>query len=84
MLFLSSYYPQPVVPNAIEVTATGSTQARTLADRFSERVNVLDFGADSTGASSSRTALIDAIAAAPSGGVVYIPRGTYSGIPFGA
>lgn len=41
-------------------------------------VNVLDFGADPTGATSSRTAFTNAIAALPaSGGVIHIPSGTY-------
>ncbi len=41
-------------------------------------VNVLDFGADPTGATSSRTAFINAIAALPaSGGVIHVPSGVY-------
>jgi hypothetical protein len=40
----------------------------------------LDFGADTTGTNSSRNALIAAIAACPNNGIVYLPKGTYSGI----
>jgi hypothetical protein len=39
--------------------------------------NVLWYGADPTGASSSSTAVASAITAAGSGGVVYFPAGTY-------
>jgi hypothetical protein len=77
MAFLSSFYPQPVVSNAIEVTASGSDTARTLSDRFGERVNVLDFGADPTGTNDSTAAIALAAAALPNGGVLYFPAGTY-------
>lgn len=40
-------------------------------------VNIMDFGADRTGVASSRTALTNAIAALPNGGVVFFPPGTY-------
>lgn len=40
-------------------------------------VNILDYGADRTGVVSSRTALTNAIAALPNGGVVWFPPGTY-------
>lgn len=41
-------------------------------------LNILDFGADPTNATSSRTALDNAIAALPSGGIVFFPAGTYN------
>lgn len=40
-------------------------------------VNLLDFGADPTGAASAITALTNAIAALPAGGIVLLPPGTY-------
>ena len=42
--------------NEAQVTATGSTTARSLANRFAEQVNVLDYGADPTGATDSTDA----------------------------
>jgi len=60
--------------NSSSVTATGSTTARTLANRFADVVNVLDFGADPTGATSSTAAFV-AAATASSG--VFVPEGTY-------
>jgi hypothetical protein len=64
-------------PASFSVTSTGSTTARSLADRFSEVVNVLDFGADPTGTSDSTAAILLAVAALPSGGTIYFPAGTY-------
>jgi hypothetical protein len=46
------------------VVATGSTTARSLADRFTDVVNVLDFGADPTGVNDSWLAIQRAICAA--------------------
>lgn len=71
-----SYYNPTNVTNAnnLEVTATGSTTARTLANRFADVVNVLDFGADPTGTTSSTTAFVSAATA--SSGVI-VPEGTY-------
>lgn len=40
--------------------------------------NALDFGADPTGVSDSATAIQNAINSIPSGGVIYLPAGTYS------
>jgi len=62
------------------ITATGTTTPRFLADRFAERLNVVDFGADPTGVTSSRSAFIAAIAATPSGGYLFIPKGIYRDI----
>jgi len=56
-------------------TATGSTTARSLADRFADVVNVKDYGADNTGATDASTEIQ---AALNSGGkMVYVPAGTY-------
>lgn len=57
------------------VTATGTTTPRTLHDRFGERKNLADFGADLTGATAADTAMASAIAAAGAGGEVVIPPG---------
>jgi hypothetical protein len=54
--------------------ATGTTFARTLANRLADVVNVLDFGADPTGVLDSKTAILNAIGVGKS---VYFPDGTY-------
>jgi hypothetical protein len=61
------------------VKSTGSATARSLANRFSDVVNVLDFGADNTGATDCVTAINDAITFAKSkgGSVILFPAGTY-------
>jgi hypothetical protein len=65
--------------NSIGVTATGSTAARTLADRFGEVVNVKDYGADPASADNT-TAINSAFTAAfnAGGGTVYFPAGNYT------
>jgi hypothetical protein len=67
--------------NLSEVTATGSTTARSsLEDRFADVVNVLDYGADNTGATDASTAFTNAITALENtgkAGVLYVPPGTY-------
>jgi hypothetical protein len=61
------------------VIATGGTTARTLANLFADVINVLDFGADPTGSSSSTTAISNAITAANTAGgkTVFFPAGHY-------
>ena len=59
-----------------QVTATGSTQARALNDRFADVVNVKDFGAGD-GTTDDATAIQAAINSISSG-VVIIPNGTYN------
>lgn len=62
--------------NEAQVTATGSTTARSLANRFADVVNVLDYGASTTAsAADNTTAFSNAIA---SGRTVYIPAGTFN------
>ena len=54
--------------------ATGSTTARSLANRFADVVNVLDFGADPTGVVNSTS---NFQLAATIGGHIFVPKGTY-------
>jgi len=64
--------------NSSSVTATGSTTARTLANRFADVVNVKDFGAVGDGIADDRPAFILAANAATSGNKsLLIPPGTY-------
>jgi hypothetical protein len=65
--------------SAADVTASAGTSARALAARASDRLNVLDFGADPTGATDSTAAFEAAMAVVPSGdwGLLWVPRGTY-------
>ena len=60
--------------NSSSVTATGSTTARTLANRFADVVNVKDFGAVGDGVADDTAAFNNA---ASSGTTVYIPKGSY-------
>jgi hypothetical protein len=57
------------------VKATGSTTARSLVNRFADVVNVLDFGADPTGAVDSRQAIEDAL---NTGKTIIFPKGEYT------
>jgi hypothetical protein len=58
------------------VTATGSTTARTLQDRFADLASVKDFGAVGDGVADD-TAAIQAAITASYGQTLYIPSGTY-------
>lgn len=63
--------------SAARVIATGSTTARTLANRFGEVANVKDYGATGDGTTNDTTAISAAITAAGTGGAVYFPEGVY-------
>ena len=56
------------------VTATGSTTARSLANRFADTVNVKDFGAVGDGVADDTAAFTSALA---SENVVHVPIGVY-------
>jgi len=73
-----SYYNPTNVTNAnsLEVTATGSTTARTLENRFADVVNVKDFGAVGDGVADDTAAFT--LAGSTSANVeVLVPSGTY-------
>ena len=57
------------------VTATGSTTARTLANRFADVVNVKDFGAIGDGTADDTAAFVAVINA--NSKLILIPRGVY-------
>jgi hypothetical protein len=60
------------------ITSTGSTAARTLANRFADVVNVKDFGAVGNGGADDTAAIqaaIDSLGTA--GGTVILPTGNY-------
>jgi hypothetical protein len=59
------------------VTATGSTTARTLANRFADVVNVKDFGAVGDGVTDDTAAIQAFFNSFTNGGVGFIPEGTY-------
>jgi hypothetical protein len=60
-------------------TATGGTTSRSAQDRAADVANVLDFGADPTGAADSTAAFRAAIASLQyNNGEVYIPAGNYT------
>jgi hypothetical protein len=58
------------------ITATGSTTARSLSDRFADLASVKDFGAIGDGVTDDTTAIQAAITASY-GQTLYFPSGTY-------
>jgi hypothetical protein len=63
--------------NNSSVTATGSTTARTLSNRFADVVNVKDFGAVGDGVANDTTAFQAAATAAGTGNPIFVPSGNY-------
>lgn len=64
---------QSSVASAWTVLSTGSTTPRTLASRFSDPTNVMDFGAVGDGITDDAPAINSAILAAKDGGGVFFP-----------
>ena len=59
--------------------ATGSTTARSLANRFADVVNVKDYGAVGDGVTDNTPFYTAMIASVPAGSTIYFPKGTYVG-----
>lgn len=65
-------------PNTALVTATGTTQARSFANRFADVVNARDFGAVGDNTADDTAAIQAAINnASVFGGTVFLPAGAY-------
>lgn len=60
------------------VTASGGTTARSLADRASDVVNVVDKGAKGDGVTNDRAAIYGDAMVNAAGKIIYLPPGTYS------
>jgi hypothetical protein len=71
--------PTWITPNNLLVTATGSTTARTLANRFATALNVKDFGAIGNGIADDTAAIQLAIdyCISQNGRTLFFPQGTY-------
>jgi hypothetical protein len=70
--------PTWITPSNLSVIATGSTTTRTLANRFSDIINVKDFGAVGDGVADDTAAIQSAINQAQiKGSSLYLPAGIY-------
>jgi hypothetical protein len=70
--------PTWIGANDLAVTATGSTTARTLANRFADVVNVKDFGAVGDGVTDDTAAINSAISYLNiNNGILFFPKGIY-------
>lgn len=70
-----------IVATNANVTSSGSNTPRTLAQRFADVTNVLDFGAIGDGSTDNATAIQNAInyvSSTRNGGTVYFPPGVYA------
>lgn len=77
-LFKSNGYGPELKPEILpEIIATGSSAPRYLGDRFSDIVNLRDFGATGDGETDDSTAWAAWRTALQSGGMPYIPAGDY-------
>jgi hypothetical protein len=83
LLVAVAAHAQTGVVSGASVTATGSSAARSLADRFSQVINVKDYGAKGDGTTDDSAAFVAAInkensyQAAGTPAVVYVPGGKY-------
>ena len=67
-----------IYPNNVLVTATGSSNARTLANRFADAINVKDYGATGNGTTDDTAAINSALSSIlTTGGNIIVPEGTY-------
>ena len=74
----TSGVPNLTQPDAADVTFTAASgTARTASSRFNDTFNVMDYGADATGAADSAAAFRTALAATPYGGTLNIPAGNF-------
>jgi hypothetical protein len=60
-----------------DITATGTSTARDLRDRFADTLNVKDFGAIGDGTTDDTDAIQDAITTAETGDTIVFPAGSY-------
>jgi hypothetical protein len=67
----------PTVESNLPVVSTGSTTARTLANRFADAINLKDYGAVMDGTTDDTAAWQAAYNATPSGGTLMVPAGKY-------
>jgi hypothetical protein len=76
---LAAFANTTINPNNALVTATGSNTPRTLANRFTDVVNVKDFGAVCDGITNDYDAWVAAFASMPEGGIVNFNGWSYIG-----
>jgi hypothetical protein len=69
--------PAIVSLGGYDVTALGSSEARSLANRFADVINVKDYGATGDGVTDDTNAITAAANAMTSGSMLYFPQGTY-------
>jgi hypothetical protein len=75
---LAAFANTTINPNEALVTATGTTAARTLANRFADSVNIKDFGAVGDGITNDTLAFEALVTYCAAEGVDgFIPSGTY-------
>lgn len=75
---LGGDYPNPTVLNARYLNLGAGSIQRTLLEKATEFVSVMDFGATGNGTTDDTAAINNAIASLPSaGGTVFLPAGSY-------